>query len=451
MERGLATLSGWGRVLRSSSVTLAPLNTEELAGIFAEPRPRAHGLIAHGASRSYGDASLNAEGSALLTRGLDRVLSFDPGTGDLEVEPGVTFRQLLAAFLPRNFLVPVTPGTGFATIGGAVAHDVHGKNHEHAGSFGQHVTELDLLTPDGTLRTIGPARDAALFAATVGGLGLTGIVTRVAFRMARVPGRGVRVALRRCADLDMFLAAMDGAAGATYAVGWIDGTARGRALGRGVLETAEPSDADMPVRRGRRLRVPFDLPNFVLNPFSIRLFNAAYWRRVPSRGVVRWVPFEKFLYPLDALHDWNRIYGRRGFHQFQNVLPFEAGPRALRELLEVISSSGRASFLAVLKRLGAGIMPPGQAGLLSFPQPGYTLALDFPAGPGIEALYARLVAITRDYGGRVYLAKDALITADDFRAMYPRWDEFRTVLDDVDPGRRLQSDLSRRLRIRDAA
>ena len=433
-------------MLRSSSVTLAPAGIEELGEVFADPRPRAHGVIAHGASRSYGDAALNGQGSALLTRCLDRIVSFDAETGDIAVEPGVSFRQLLATLLPRGFLAPVTPGTGFATIGGAVANDVHGKNHELAGSFGQHVTELDLLTPDGVLRRIGPAREPDLFAATLGGLGLTGVMTRIAFRMARVPGRGVRVSLRRLPNLDAFLAAMDQAAGATYAVGWIDGTARGRALGRGVLETAEPTDAIVQAPGDTRLRVPVDFPSFVLNPLSIRLFNAAYWRRVPSGGAVRDVPYAKFLYPLDALHDWNRIYGRRGFHQFQNVVPFEAGPAALARLLEVIAQSGRASFLAVLKRLGAG-MASARAGHLSFPRPGYTLALDFPAGPGIDALYARLVAITREHGGRIYLAKDALITPEDFRAMYPRWPEFRAMLEGIDPDRRLQSDLSRRLGI----
>ncbi len=450
IQRGLATLSGWGRVARSSSVTLEPAGTESLTGVFADQGQGARGVIAHGASRSYGDAALNGQGAVILTRGLDRILSFDPDTGDIAVEPGVSFRQLLATFLPQNFLVPVTPGTGFATIGGAVAHDVHGKNHELAGSFTQHVTELDVLTADGTLRTIGPAREPALFAATCGGLGLTGVVTRVAFRMQRVPGPGVRVSLKRLPDLESFLDAMDQAAGASYAVGWIDGTARRRALGRGVLETAEPTDAAVRLPRPRTLEIPFDFPNVALNKLSIRAFNAAYWRRVPRAGTVREMALGKFLYPLDALGGWNRIYGKRGFHQFQTVLPFESGSRALAELMHVIAESGRASFLAVLKRLGPGLAPHS-AGYLSFPRPGYTLALDFPASPGIEALYARLVAITRDHGGRVYLAKDALLTPEDFRAMYPRWAEFRAVLDDVDPDRRLQSDLSRRLRIRDAA
>ncbi len=445
MEAALATLTGWGRVARAASVTRRPDSVADMAQVFAE-RPRAHGLIAHAAGRAYGDCALNAEGTALLTAGLQGVLSFDAATGLIAVEPGVTFSQLMAVYLPQGWLAPVSPGTGFATIGGAVANDVHGKNHEVAGSFGQHVTELDLLTPDGVTRTIGPHAEPALFHATCGGLGLTGVITRIAFRMKRVPGPGVAVRSRRLPDLDSFLAAMDAARDATYAVGWIDGCAQGAALGRGILETAEAIGGACKAAPRPGLRVPFDFPALALNPTSITAFNALYYRRVPAAGRVATVPYGSFFYPLDALRDWNRIYGRRGFHQFQNVVPFASGPQALRALLEVIAASRRASFLAVLKRLGAAAP---EAGPLSFPQAGYTLALDFPAGPGIEDLYAELVAITLRFGGRVYLAKDALLTAEAFRAMYPRWGEFRDLLMVVDPKGLLQSDMSRRLRLRE--
>ena len=448
MEAALATLTGWGRVARSASVTRRPDAVADLAGLFAE-RPRAHGLIAHGAGRAYGDCALNAEGTALLTVGLTGVLSFDQASGLIAVEPGVTFRQLMAAYLPQGWLVPVSPGTGYATIGGAVANDVHGKNHEVAGSFGQHVTELDLLTPDGATRTIGPHAEPALFHATCGGLGLTGLITRIAFRMKRVPGPGVAVHSRRLPDLDAFLAAMDDARTATYAVGWIDGCAQGAALGRGILETAEASGgACRGVAPRTGLRVPFDFPAIALNPTSIAAFNALYYRRVPAAGRMVSVPYGTFFYPLDALRDWNRIYGRRGFHQFQNVVPFASGGQALRELLDVITASRRASFLAVLKRLGPAAP---EAGPLAFPQAGYTLALDFPAGDDVPALYARLVAITLRHGGRVYLAKDALLAPEAFRAMYPRWTAFRALLDVVDPKRKLQSDMSRRLGLREEA
>jgi decaprenylphospho-beta-D-ribofuranose 2-oxidase len=414
---------------------------------FADPIGRAHGLIAHAAGRAYGDCALNDQGSAVLTAPLNRILAFDQATGRIEVEPGVTFRQLADAVLPQGYLVPVSPGTGFATIGGAVANDVHGKNHELAGSFCHHIEALDLLTPSGRVHTIGPTTEAPLFAATCGGLGLTGIITRVAFRLKPVPGPTVLRRIRRVADLEAFLAAMQEEATATYSVGWIDGTARGGNLGRGILETAEPAAFDLPKPAAHTLRIPFNFPDSALNPLTIRAFNELYFRKSPATPTTRPVRTEKFLYPLDALRDWNRIYGLRGFHQFQNVVPFAAGAAALRELLEVIAASRRASFLAVLKRLGTaqGIGP------LSFPMPGYTLALDFPAGPGIEDLYEKLANITRRHGGRIYLAKDALLGADAFRDMYPRWREFADLLDQIDPKLRLQSDMSRRLRLRERA
>jgi decaprenylphospho-beta-D-ribofuranose 2-oxidase len=397
------------------------------------------GLIAHGAGRSYGDCALNAGGGVLLTGCMDRILDWDEAQAVVRVEPGVSFAQLLARFLPLGFMVPVTPGTGFATIGGAVAHDVHGKNHEQQGSFGQHVTALDLLTPDGALHKVGPDDD--LFRATVGGIGLTGIITSVTFRMQRVAGPAMLVRSLPCGDLDALLAAMAESSQATHSVAWIDGTATGRRLGRGILETAEPGAAtDRPAPPGRRISIPFDFPSFALNPLSVRAFNELYYRRVPRGGRTDIVHAGRFLYPLDALLHWNRIYGRRGFYQFQCVVPFEGAAGALRDLLELVARSRRASFLSVLKRMG-----PGRAGYLSFPRPGLTLALDFPARDGMAEFYASLVERVLAYGGRIYLAKDALLTGAAFARMYPEWPACRAVLERVDPERRMQSDMRRRL------
>jgi decaprenylphospho-beta-D-ribofuranose 2-oxidase len=434
-------LRGWGRASSASSQATRPERFGQALADFRTP-PAAGGICLFGAGRSYGDCALNDGGAALITARLDRILSFDPATGRIEVEPGVSFAQLLRVFLPRGFVVPVTPGTGFATIGGAVANDVHGKNHEHDGSFCQHLIELDLVLPDGSQRTIS-RQDGALFRATCGGLGLTGFITRVAFRMQAVQGGMVSVREQRAESLDGFLAAMAAAAGAAYSVGWIDGTATGAALGRGILETAELTGG--PVAPPARAKtVPVDFPAFALNPLTVRAFNAAYFRRVPAQGRVRSVPLGQFLYPLDAIHGWNRIYGRRGFHQFQCVVPFIDGGLVLRDLLTVIARSRQASFLAVLKRMGAG-----RSGFLSFPMPGFTLALDFPRGDGVEALYARLCAMVLEAGGRVYLAKDALLSAADFRLMYPEFDDFRAVLRDIDPAARMRSDMARRLRLHD--
>jgi decaprenylphospho-beta-D-ribofuranose 2-oxidase len=325
---------------------------------------------------------------------------------------------------------------------------VHGKNHEKAGSFTQYVVWLDLLTPDGVVRRIGPEAEPALFRATCGGLGLTGVILRAAVRLQRVASAGVAVTSRRLADLDAFLAAIDDAAGAAYTVGWIDGTARGRHLGRGILETAELAASAPAQAPGGSLAVPFDFPGFALNPLSIGAFNALYFRHAPAVARTRVMRIERFFYPLDALRGWNRIYGRRGFYQFQCVVPFAEGAQAVRALMEVIAASGRASFLTTLKRLGDGA--GGAEGYLSFPRAGYTLALDFPNAAGIEALYARLVEMTLRFGGRVYLAKDALLSAAAFRDMYPRWPEFRAVLEAVDPAARMQSDMARRLELRAA-
>jgi decaprenylphospho-beta-D-ribofuranose 2-oxidase len=441
MRKAAVTLTGWGRSPAAACDAARPERFAEAVDGFTQDRA-AGGIGLYGAGRSYGDAALNSGGTALITTRLDRILAFDAATGLIQVEPGVDFRRLLKSFLPRGWLVPVTPGTGFTTIGGAVANDVHGKNHELDGSFGQHVTELDLLTPDGVTRTLVPSDD--LFRATVGGVGLTGFITRVAFRMKRVPGGQVRVREERAENLDAFLAAMQDAAGASYAVGWIDGAAGGNRLGRGILETAEPVEGDFtqPPEHGRA--IPVDFPGFALNPLSVAAFNEVYFNRVPRSGRTGEKPWGTFLYPLDAIHGWNRIYGKRGFVQFQCVVPFDTGPRALRALLEVIAASHRASFLAVLKRMGAG-----RAGFLSFPMPGLTLALDFPRGPGIEALYARLCGITLDAGGRVYLAKDALLDAATFRHMYPEFGRFAATRQAVDPSRRLQTDMARRLRLQD--
>jgi len=438
-------LTGWGRTSGGAMTACRPERISEAQARIREAAPDA-GLIAHGAGRAYGDAALNTQGRVMLTRRLDRLLAFDAETGLLQAEPGVTFADLLAVFLTRGWLAPASPGTAFATLGGAVANDVHGKNHDRMGSFGDHLAWIDLLLPAGEVVRIGETERPELFRATIGGLGLTGVIVGLGLKLMPVPSPAVRVRERRCGDLDAFLGALSEARErATYSVGWIDGLAKGSQLGRGLLEEAEPApDAVLEARPERRRRVPVDAPGIALNPLTIGLFNAAYYRRVPAGGRERILPYGRFLYPLDAIGDWNRIYGRRGFHQFQCVLPDASAPQGLRRMLEEIAAARRASFLAVLKTLGG----EGR-GYLSFPMRGYTLALDFPRRPGVEALLARLERLTLDHGGRVYLAKDAVLSPAGFRAMYPRLAEFQAVLDAVDPDRRLNSDMARRLRIRE--
>lgn len=431
-------LTSWGRTSRTPCLAARPERMRELRA--ALEVPEGHRLLAHGAGRSYGDVCLNGGEAVVLTGRLDRILAFDPAASTVTVEPGVTFADLLDTFLPRGLLPPVSPGTAFVTMGGAVANDVHGKNQHHLGCFGDHVLWLDLLLPGGEIRRVSEAEDPDLFRATIGGIGLTGIITAICLRLMPVPSNALVVRRRRMADLDAFLAGFEEAAGASWSVGWIDALAQGAALGRGILETAEPSPQGIAPRPERARRFPFDAPGWMLNRTSVRAFNAAYWRRVPAGGEERLLPYRKFLYPLDAIHGWNRMYGRAGFRQFQCVVPQAGGAAALHRLLEAVAASGDASFLAVLKSMGrAG------HGLLSFAMPGYTLALDVPARPGSAALFAALERITLEAGGRIYLAKDSTLSAAGFATMYPDAGRFQEIRARVDPQHRLSSDMSRRL------
>jgi len=435
-------LTGWGASSRALCRAARPERWRDAMTAVAEADE--HGLVAFGAGRSYGDTGLNSGGGVLLTERLNRILAFDQTTGEIVVEPGVSFADLLGLFLPRGFLVPVSPGTAYATIGGAVANDVHGKNHEKVGSFGQHVRWLDILLPSGDVVRVSPAERPELFAATLGGIGLTGVVLAVCFRMTPVPSNAVMLCERRVRDLETFLEALKSQGEtALYSVGWIDALAGGRSLGRGILETAEPSDEGVVERRKKTRAVPFDCPGFLLNRWSVKAFNALYYRRFARRERRRRVAYGQFLYPLDSLLHWNRLYGARGFHQFQCVVPFETGAPALRQLLDAVRAGRNASPLAVLKTLG-------QAGLghLSFPMPGYTLAVDLPRKSGVEQLLAKLEAITLNHGGRIYLAKDSCLSPEGFARMYPKIEQFRAVLAEVDPAGRMASDMARRLHIR---
>ncbi|HEX2113299.1 MAG TPA: FAD-binding oxidoreductase [Alphaproteobacteria bacterium] len=436
-------LTGWGRSSVARTRACRPERESELGEAVAEAGSET--LIAHGAGRSYGDAALNDGGRTLLTTRLNRMLSFDAGSGELVAEPGVPFRDLVDTFAPRGFMPPTSPGTAFATVGGAVAADVHGKNHDRHGSFGDHVQWIDLLTADGQTRRVSPESDPELFAATIGGMGLTGIMRAVCFRLRGQATPFVRVREQRIRDLDEFLAAFAQVRDtATFSVGWIDALARGGRTGRGILETAEFAPAGAaPLRPEKTRGVPLDFPTFALNPVSIRIFNEMYYRRVPESGRERVVPFRKFLYPLDAIHHWNRIYGKPGFYQFQCVVPDGTARGALATLLSQISQAGSGSFLAVLKTLGR----EGR-GYLSFPMRGYTLALDFPRRRGTEELIRRLESVVLANGGRVYLAKDALLSPESLRAMYPKVPQLEAVLARIDPNGLFSSDMARRLALK---
>ncbi len=337
----------------------------------------------------------------------------------------------------------MVPGTGFPTVGGAIAHDIHGKNHHVLGSFGQHVLAVTLVQPGGGLVEVTPESDATLFRATMGGIGQTGVIVAAKLQMIPTPGNGMEVKETRVENFDAFLALLD-ASKYRYNVGWIDGTATGAALGRGILEEAELTGGPVRPHRLPAVTVPFNLPGFALSAPTVKAFNALYWRKVPRRGRTHVMPIAQHVFPLDKLYEWYRLYGKRGFHQFQCVVPLENAP-VLKEIVMKIARSGLASPLAVIKRMG-----PGRAGMLSFPMEGYTLAIDFPARDKAEALIAELEAMTLEAEGRLYLGKDALATGDRIKAMYPEWEVWAEQARKADPEGALITDIVRRLGLREA-
>ena len=406
------TLSGWGRYPVLPCATVEPDTAAQAA---APPAP----VIARGNGRSYGDSSLGP-GGTLLTRRLDHILAFDPATGVLTCEAGTLLADIFHLFVPRGWLAPVTPGTKWVTVGGMIAADVHGKNHHGAGSFGEHVHWLDLALGDGRVLRCSRTEHPDLFAATCGGMGLTGVILAASFAMMPIPSAWIAQTVERAPDLDRALAIFDAAQHWTYSVAWVDCLASGGDLGRSVVFLGEHAEgpAQLPARRVRRL--PFDLPQAALNRYSISAFNALYYRR-QREGAGR-VDLDTYFYPLDALLDWNRMYGRRGFTQYQCVLPLEASRAGLSALLQLAAREGNASFLAVLKRLGRESF-----GLLSFPMEGYTLTLDFPVNAATLRLLDRFDEIVAAHGGRLYLAKDARMGAPMLQSGYKRLDEFRAV------------------------
>lgn len=435
----LRELTAWGRSSSARVRFHAPTDTSAIAVTLLGAGTR--GIIARGLARSYGDASLNDGGDVVGLTACAQVLDFDSERGVVTAEAGVSFAQLMRITLPQGWLLRNCPGTAFVTLGGALANDVHGKNQHITGSFADHVLWFDLITPEGAHVRVDPVDNPILFEATAGGIGLTGVIVAMAVRLERVPSNAMTVREERISDIDRFLERLvDAEREHPYVVGWIDAAGGGRRLGRGILECAGYADRNVGGPGSWRIPVPFDFPRLIFNRYSVAAFNSLYFHRVPRAGRDRSLHIERFLYPLDALTDWNRMYGRPGVYQFQCVVPHAEGRRAIIELLETIVASHAASFLAVLKSMGRHAR-----GMLSFPMPGFTLALDFPRRAATRALVYRLQDIAMRHGGRVYLAKDACMRPADIRAMYPRLEEFLAARATLDPHNRMQSDMARRL------
>jgi len=425
-------VSSWGRLGQWEHEVRALAERAQLPRQLQAGKPG----LAYGMGRSYGDVCLNPGGVLWRTTGLDRFISFDQARGVLRCEAGVLLRDIQQLAVARGWMLPVTPGTQLATVGGAIANDVHGKNHHVHGSFGDHVRRIELLRTDGSRIECGPAENAPWFAATVGGLGLTGVIGTAELQLRPVAGPWLDTETLPYDNLDEFFQLADASEAAwEHTVSWID-CLSGR--GRGIFLRANHGDAPgraEPVARPRTM--PFVPPVSLVNRLSLAPFNAAYFNLHKSRAGKAVAHYQAYFYPLDNLMEWNRMYGPNGFYQYQSVVPRAAGRSAVQAMLKAIADSGEGSFLAVLKTFGERQAP----GMLSFPQPGVTLALDFPnRSERTRRLFERLDAIVAEAGGRIYMAKDARMPRSLFESGYPRLAEF---LSYRDPG--ISSAMSRRL------
>lgn len=422
---------------------------DDVATALKAPPPR--GVLARGLARAYGDAAQNAGGEVLDMVGLDRVHSLDLERGVTVVDAGVSLDDLLRTIVPLGWFIAVSPGTRYVTVGGAIAANVHGKNHHGDGSFCRHVLAFQLRLPGGEVRTVTPDGDPEVFWATAGGLGLTGVVTSATLQLLPVETAWMKVDTERTTDLDDCMARMEaGDDGYRYSVAWVDCLARGASLGRSVLtrgDHAAVDDLEDQARPTARRYSPRPLvsappwvPTQALNRLTVAAFNELWYRRAPEHREGGIESIAAFFHPLDMVREWSRIYGRRGFLQYQLEVPFGA-ERAVQTAVERVSSRRCPSFLAVLKRFG-----PLEDDYLSFPRPGWTLTLDIPvAMSGLAELLDGLDEVVLDAGGRLYLAKDSRLAARHVPTMYPRLDAWREVRDRLDPDRHLMSDLARRL------
>lgn len=442
-------LEGWGRYPRHESEAVECALPSMLADIV----PSHAGLVARGNGRSYGDAAVG-ETATLMCRELSRMKAFDPSTALLTVEGGTMLSDILHAFIPRGYFPPVVPGTKFVTIGGMIASDVHGKNHHRDGGFGNHVTEFRLVLANGETVTCSRQENPELFFATIGGMGLTGVIAEATFAMKPIETGWVLQTTDVADNLGEALQALKATEESSYSVAWIDCISRGASLGRSLVFSGEHASreqvssqtpqADLfPALKAAKLGLPIDFPGWALNRASVSAFNELYFRAgVRKAGAPSLVHWNPYFFPLDGIHQWNRLYGRRGFLQHQCVVPETNAPAVLSDILERFARSGKGSFLAVLKKLGK----EGD-GLLSFPVPGFTLALDLPVADDVFPLLEEIDRTVVEAGGRLYLAKDARQSRQTFEAGYPRLTAFKELRQTVGADRRFNSRLSTRLGI----
>ncbi len=443
-------LSNWGNYPKIETTMLSPATIEALC----QEALASNSVLARGLGRCYGDSACN-DTLVLSCLRLQHMLSFDDSSGVLVAEAGVSLAEIVDCFAPRGWFLPVTPGTKFVTLGGAIASDVHGKNHHVTGTFGQHVLWMDVLTAEKGIVRCSCEEHTDLFHATCGGQGLTGIVLRVALQLVRIPSVWIEQHTVKAKNLFEIMQAFEEYKHSPYSVAWIDCLQKGKHLGRSVLMygdflhrkalTGKHALNATALPKKAPLSVPFDFPSMALNSFSVRAFNALYYGKAPQGHAQSVVSYNTFFYPLDSIDMWNRIYGKRGFTQYQFVVPKESAAEALQKILQKIAHSGQGSFLAVLKLFGKQQNPQGN---ISFPSEGYTLALDFPITKTLFPLLNELDAMVLDYGGRHYLTKDARMSATTLRRGYgEKLDEFLEIKHKWDPKVLFKSTQAQRLHL----
>ena len=413
------SFESWGRYPRYDA-HLIPMHWQQdfpanIAGLH-------NGALAVGMGRSYGDSCLLKDGNLVVTTAMNRLLSFDPESGILTAEAGITLAEILEFSVPRGFFLPVSPGTKYVTLGGAIANDIHGKNHHVAGSFGSHIAGFELVRSDGSRKLCSPSENTEWFQATIGGLGLTGLISWAKLRMRPIVSRMIDYEGIQFHGVDEFLALTAQYKDVEYTVSWIDCASTGKNFARGVFMLGDHAlvPGELKPSPTPKLVFPFEAPGFALNHTTVSLFNTAFFHKQMKPRVRTLQDYEPFFYPLDKVLRWNRLYGKSGLLQFQYAIPWESAREGTIAILTEVAKSGLASFLAVLKAFGDVPSP----GLMSFPQPGITLALDFPIKPDVTfPLFERLADMTLDFGGRLYPAKDAAMTARQFQTFYPQWEQ----------------------------
>lgn len=407
-------------------------------------------FITRGLGRCYGDSALNT--SIISSLKLNRFISFDAQNGTLSCEAGVSFDEILKLIVPKGFFLPITPGTKFITVGGAIASDVHGKNHHVAGTFSNHLIDFNIILANGELKYCSKEINSELFWLTCGGMGLTGMIVSASFKLLKIPSAYIKNEATKAQNLDEIMQMFDNASDCSMSVAWIDCLSKGKNLGRSILQKGEfalenelskqQSKNPFSIHKEGKLMIPFNFPSFALNPLSVKAFNFLYYNKQIQKKQESIIHYDPFFYPLDAIHHWNRIYGKNGFTQYQFVLPKENSREGLIEILEFISQKNEGSFLAVLKLFGAQ-----DENFLRFPKEGYTLALDFKIHNKLWAFLDQLDNLVAKYNGRVYLTKDVRMKSDFLFQSYPQAEDFKKQLQKYQFENKISSLQSQRLNL----